>query len=97
MEHTPFARRTVKLNAPFDKSLVAGRHQVSVSRRLGLDEFKKLSYDSTFTKRAEGMGFVNPKREPAPTKKAPDWRAPTGGFSSCANQGLYPLAPAGAG
>jgi hypothetical protein len=39
-----------------------------------LDEFKKVVYDSKFTKSTEGMSFANSKRGPDPIKEKP----PTG-------------------
>jgi hypothetical protein len=43
------------------------------------DEFKKPVYESTFTKRAEGMSFVDFKPAPSASEKCHAGRAPAGG------------------
>ena len=42
-------------------------------------EFKKLVYDSKFTKRAEGMSFVNAKLALGPPAKVPRRQQQAGG------------------
>ena len=44
-------------------------HLVASRPQVGQGEFKKLVYDSTFRKRAEGMSFVNSKQEPGLSPK----------------------------
>jgi hypothetical protein len=46
----------------FGERWAVDRHQI-LADRMGPGEFRKPIYDLMFTKRAEGMGFVNSKSD----------------------------------